>query len=130
MFEAQPVEQMLDAFVERRAGEAVQLAEVANVLSRRQARIEPSRVGQQAHGALRAERIGDHVRAVDVDGAGVGPHQAREHAQRGRLAGAVRAEQARDGAVRGLKADTADRFDVAEALAQALDADHGRPGPV
>ena len=43
---------------------------------------------------LADDRIGERVDAGDRDRAGVGTQQARDHAQRGGLAGAVRAEQA------------------------------------
>ena len=89
------------------ARHAVQRAVVDDVLARGQARVEAARVGQHAHARQHVARSRDDVDAVDAHRPGVGRDQRGEHAQRRRLAGAVRAEQAGDAAVRRVEADVA-----------------------
>ena len=50
--------------------------------------------------------------------------EAEEYAKRGRLAGAVRAEEARDTAVRNPEREAVDRGRLAEPLAEVDDLDH------
>ena len=59
-------DQRVDARVERGAGQAVQLAEVGDVLARGEARVEAARVGQHAQARARG-RCGSRrdVDAVD-----------------------------------------------------------------
>ena len=83
------------------AGDALQLAEIVDVLAGGEARIEARLIGQHAEPQPRALRIGHRIDIVHDDLPFVRPHQRVEHAQRRGLAGAVRAEQARDLAVGG-----------------------------
>ena len=58
-----------------------------------------SRIGrralrQEAQHAPRGDAVGLHVVAADAGGAGGRDHEARQHAHRGGLAGAVRPEKA------------------------------------
>jgi hypothetical protein len=99
--------EVLRARVGRLALHAVQRAVVDDVLARRQARIEAARVGQHAHPRQHLARSRDDVDAVDAHRPGLGRDERGEHAQRRRLAGAVRAEQAGDAAVRRVEADVA-----------------------
>ena len=78
----------------------------------------------------RRHRIFHDVDPVDRDGAAVRLDERREHAQRGRLAGAVRPEQAGDHAVLRAQRHVVDRDDVAELLAKPGDLDHGAPAKV
>ena len=57
----------------------------------------------------------------DGDRAAVGLEQARDHRERGRLAGAVRADQAVERAGGDRQVDALDRARVAEALRDAAD---------
>ena len=70
-------------------------------------------------------RVAHHVEAGDPGAAGVGLQQGRQHAHGGRLPGAVRAEQAEDGALLDLEIDAVERADVAERLDQSSCADGG-----
>jgi hypothetical protein len=54
----------------------------------------------------------------------VGPQQRRQHPQGGRLAGAVRAEEAEDLAGGDVEGDVVDGDHVVEALRESLDLDH------
>ena len=68
------------------------------------------------------------VDAVDRGRAAIGREHRVEHAQRGRLAGAVGPKQSGDLAVGRLEADVLDGRHLAEGLVQAAGDDHGR-GP-
>ena len=85
------------------AGQPLQLAVVVDVLARRQSRIEARDVGQHAQPRLRPLRIAPRHRRRPPRSARVRPHQRVEHPQRRRLAGAVRSEQAGDGAIAATK---------------------------
>ena len=87
-------QQLLGAPAQVGAGDALQLAEVLDVLARRQPRVEAREIRQHAERKARALRIGDGVDAVDEHLALVRAHQRVEHAQRGGLAGAVRVRAA------------------------------------
>ena len=67
--------------------------------------------------------VAHDVEPGDARGAGVGLQQRRQHAHRGRLAGAVGAEQPEHGARRRLEVDAVERPDVAEGLDEARHAD-------
>ena len=78
------------------------------------------------HGADAMERpvelgIGD---AEDGRAAGIGMDEPEHRAERRRLAGAVRAEEARDRARLDPEAEPGDRLRLPEALAEAVDLDH------
>jgi hypothetical protein len=62
---------------------------------------------------------------VDDGRALVGPHQAEQHPQRGRLPGTVRAEEADHRAALDLEAQVVDREHRPEPLGQAAHLDHG-----
>jgi hypothetical protein len=74
-----------------------------------------------------ADPIGvpDHVAAQDRGATTIGPKDGRQDTDRGRLAGAVGAEQPEHGARRDLEVDPVQGDDVAEALDQALHQDGG-----
>lgn len=52
-FESESTDHPVRAFIKRPAVKTSQFAEVADVLERRQARVEPSRIGEQADVLLR-----------------------------------------------------------------------------
>ena len=109
--------------------ESVQLADVAQVLARRETDIEAVGIRQDADEPLHGDRVGDRVDAVDRHSTRVRAEEAVEGAQGGRLAGTIRAEQTRDAVVSRREADTVDRQDVAEAPFEIAHFDHGEaPG--
>ena len=73
------------------------------------------RLGEGADGAAEHERL-----------AGGRPVEAEDHPHGGRLAGAVRAEEAGDLPGLDVEAEVVDGDDVAVALGEAADGDHGR----
>ena len=107
-----------------RAGHALQLAEVLDVLPRREAGIQARLIGQHAKREARTLRICDGIDPIDEDLSLVWPHQRVQHPQRCRLARAVWAEETRDLPVGGAEADAIDGAHVAESLVEVLDADH------
>src|SRR5690606_18815708 len=107
--------------------QAAQAREVVDVLARGKARIEPVGVRHDADAALCVQRIAHGIDVVDEGAAGIGPEQAVENAQRRRLAGAVVAEQAGDGAIARPQRDTAQGLYVAETLAQIPRLNHRWP---
>src|SRR5207247_1515879 len=68
---------------------------------------------------------GAHPLAEEERAAARGVHEAEDHAERGRLASAVGAEQAEDGGRRHLEREVVDGGYVAEALGEVLDGDRG-----
>ncbi len=114
------------ALARRGALQAVQRAEVQDVLARRQVRIDAGAVRQhpEAPGGLQ----GRAHRAVPVDERipRIGPQHRVQHAQRGGLAGAVGPEEPGDAAVRRAQTDVAHGRDRAEVLVEVRGLDHGR----
>jgi hypothetical protein len=111
--------------------QAVQLAEVGDVLARGQALVHAARVGQHAQAAAHGFGVLAHIDAIDQHAALVRLHQGVEHAHGGGLAGAVGAEQAGDLAVVGGEADVIHGDDgrgllalAGEGLAQVFCDDH------
>ncbi|KAG1255890.1 hypothetical protein G6F68_010044 [Rhizopus microsporus] len=121
--------QHFDAFADALRGQAVQLAEVGDVLARGQALVDAARIGQHAKMAPHFHRVAGGVDAVDADAALVGCHQRVQHAHGGGLAGAIGAEQAGDLAIGGTETDVGHRLDAAgagvEGLVQVVGDDHG-----
>ena len=89
--------------------EAVQAGEVGEQLAPGEARVEPGRVGQEAEAPAHRERVVGDVEPGDPRAARASAQDAREDAQRRRLAGAVRAEQAVDLARRDRERQLGDR---------------------
>jgi hypothetical protein len=89
--------------------EALQPAEVGDVLARGQPLVDAPRVGQHAQAAARGGGVGRQVELVDPHRASLGRHQRVEHAQGGGLACAVGPEQPGDLSIAGLEADPVDR---------------------
>jgi hypothetical protein len=69
--------------------------------------------------------VADHVTAQDRGATTIGPKDGCQDADRGRLAGAVGAEQPEHGARRDLEVDAGQGDHVAEAFGQALHQDGG-----
>jgi hypothetical protein len=83
-------------------------------------------LGQVADQALGLERRFGDVVAADGHATGGRRHEAGDHAHGGRLARAVRAEEAQHLAALDAERNTVHGALGAESLDQVLDADHGR----
>src|SRR5439155_17396390 len=94
--ELEPFEQACDPLPSRRGRDAVEVAEVVEVLGRSVAPIEPRLVRYDAEASADGVQAIGYAQAVELDQARVGAEDAAEAAQRGRLAGAVLAEQDQD----------------------------------
>src|SRR5574338_634130 len=101
-----------------RALHAVQAAEEAQVLACREVRVDGQVLRHVADGALQRGGSRAELLAVDQHLAPVAGQDAADHGDGGRLAGAVRPEQAVRLSRRDLEADAVDRRPVAEPLAQ------------
>jgi hypothetical protein len=118
-------------------GEAVEPGEVADHLPGRQALVDARRPGEEADAPAHALRVLGHVRAVHADPAGGRPQDRRDHPERRRLPGAVRAEEAQHASRLGAERDAVHGADltaggILERLAEVLDDDQGGipPGAV
>ena len=103
----------------------VERAVVLQVLPGGVAAVEAGKVGNHAELTADGIEVGRQQEVVEPDLAGVGPQDAAQAAQGGRLAGAVLAQQQEDLAGADLEVHAGHRLDAAEALAQATDGDHG-----
>ena len=101
-------DQLGDARVQLAPREPVQFAEIADVLARRQPRVQRAVVGQHAEPAARRDRVLLAVDAVDQRGAAVRPQHRADQAEHRGLAGAVRPDQPGDLAVARDEADVLD----------------------
>src|SRR5882672_7725 len=121
--------QQLDEFarapVDRRRVEALQPAEILDVLSSREVGIHTTRVRQHAEPAAYAERVAAQVEIVDTPAAIVRLQQGAQNPERGRFARAIGAQQSGDTSVECGERHIANRSYGAEILAQALHFDHG-----
>ena len=94
--ELEPVEQLRHPPAQRgRAGTEIAGGD-GQVLLNRKVAVKGIVLGADSDRALGAGQIARELDAVHVDLPGVGPEEAVEHPQRGRLAGAVGTEQAED----------------------------------
>ncbi len=81
-------------------------------------------VGNEAEPHLGGERIGVHVVAAEQDAALCRSQNAGDHAQRRRLAGAVRAKASVEDAAGDVEADVVNRDEAAVELGQVFQTDH------
>src|SRR5690606_19885448 len=97
------------------------------ILERRQLSVKQRIDRQEGEDAIRRARIGCDVMAHDPDLALVGAQQARDDAQRRRLACAVRAEQGMQLAGRDREIEAVDGVNVIERLCEAayFEREHG-----
>ncbi len=128
-FHAERAAQLRGARLHELFGQAVQRAEILDVLAGREIAVEPGCMRQNAETAARGGSLAADVDAVDARAPAVGREHAIQHAQGGRLAGAVRPEEPGDFAVGRAKRHVADRFDRTESFAERGRLDHGA-GPV
>jgi hypothetical protein len=107
-------------------GQTLQDGEVVQEVEGRDPRVDPEVLGKVAKGLAQARRLGQDVDPVEVDGARGRGLEGGDAAHQGRLARAVRPQEA-EHARRDLKADVVEgagpsRIDVA----QVADRQHGR----
>jgi hypothetical protein len=95
----------------------------AQVVTGRPARMEAGRLQDRADLMQRLLQVAVSP-AVDGRRARVGPDQAEQHPQRGRLPGPVRAEETGHGALLDLETHLVDREYLAKSLGQAAHLDH------
>jgi hypothetical protein len=93
------------------------------VLAARQVPVHGCVLPREADPAPHRLRVADDVEAQHLRPALVRPEDGRKDANRGRLPGAVRAEQAEDVSCRYLEVDAREGVHVAEALDEAVDGD-------
>ena len=122
-FEARHLEDEAAALVEPRPVEAVDAAEEADVLVDGEPLVEREPLRHVADAALDAFRIAADVDAADRRGAARRLQQPAQHADRGRLAGAVAAEEAEDLALAHVERQAIDGDEVAEAPREIGDDD-------
>ena len=122
--EVEPLEQFGGARLGVAAAEVQQLADEHEVLGAGEVLVDRGVLAGQADGAADLVRLGGDVVPADQGGAGVGLQQGGENADRGGLAGAVRAEDAEDGAFAGGEVDPVEGLGGAEALPEPLGLDH------
>ena len=106
-----------------RAAHAVQAPDHDQVLEAGEVLVDGRVLAGEADAPAQLGGVADDVEARDEHGAGVGLQQRREHADRGRLAGAVGAEEPEHAARRDLEVDAVEGPDVAEGLHETGHAD-------
>jgi hypothetical protein len=126
--EVEAAEQLPAAGGGVRLADAVEAGLVEELLAGAGLRQAAAALGDVADPAADADRVFEEVVAGDGGRPGGGPQQRGEHAQRGRLAGAVGAEEADDLAGVDVEVDTADRLHGAgaggERAGEAAGSDH------
>ncbi len=99
--------------------------ELAEVVAAGQEAVEGRLLERGAELPRRVRMIGPGVVAADPGGAPVRVQQPQEDADRGRLAGAVGAQEPEDLALGDAERDVIDRADAAEVLGEPIDLDDG-----
>ncbi len=110
------VEHLLDA---RARDATVEIAEQVQVAAAGQIRVEARALDETGHAVQSTRSVDQRVAAEETRLALGRPDQPEQHPQRGRLAGAVRAEVAEDVASIDRQVDVVDGDDVAVALDQS-----------
>ncbi len=113
VFHFQRLRQGLHALCDGSFAHAMQAAEIGDVLTRRQALVHATRIGQHAEAAADIIGMLCHVQTIHLHRALIGRHQGVEHAQGGGFAGAIGAEQAGDFSVARDEADIRYRLNLA-----------------
>ena len=126
--ELEQAEESTRALARDRGVDLVQARHERQKLAARELRVQIGRLREIADTTLDLARLVEHVEAGDVCGATARPHQARQHADRGRLAGPVGAEETEDLPGTDLESDVASGDEFAVALAQADGLDNRRGG--
>ena len=123
--EAEALEQLGRARSRRRAREPVQAPDHLEVLAPGQQAVDGGVLPGEPDLPAQPLGVAHDVEPGDLGAPAVGLEQRREDPHRGRLAGAVGAEQAEDGAGLDLEVEAVERARLAEALDEALGADRG-----
>ena len=138
--EVEALQQLLPAPLRHRPALAVEAAHHHEVLQAGEVLVDGRVLPGQADPAAQLDGVADDVQAGHPHGAGIGLEQRGQHPHRGRLAGAVGAQQPEHAARRRVQIDAVEGPDVAEGLLQAGHADrrlarvhavhdrHGRKG--
>ena len=121
LVEAETLERRVDGAAEVR--QSVEPRDEFEVLADRQVLVEGEALRHVADVALDLLRLASGCRSRGRCPAAVGPEQPADHADRRRLAGAVRPEEADDLAFATLEVDVVDDRLVAEALGQPVHVD-------
>jgi hypothetical protein len=111
--QSQSVEQLADALAPARPAEAVELGLHLEVLTPSRIRAEAGPLCDDADGAAHAVGVADDVEPGHSRLAAVGARERGQDLHRGRLAGAVRAEQRDDRAGVNCEAEAGERADAA-----------------
>ena len=104
----------------------VEPADHVEVLEAGQVLVDGRVLAREPDPLANLRRLADDVEARDVGGAFIGSQQGGQDSDSGRLAGAVRAQQAEDAPCLGAEVHAAEGFDLAVSLAQAGGLDGGR----
>ena len=121
--EVEALEQLGRALARRLAAEVVEPADHLQVLEPGQVLVDGGVLAGEPDLRAQLGGVGDHVEPGDPRAAAGRRQQRGQDPDRGRLAGAVRAEQAEHGAGLDLQVDPAERLDVPVGLPQPLDLD-------
>jgi len=108
--ELAPLDQLLDAAMERRAAEPVEPPVEGEDLGRPQAPDERRVAARHVEPVADGEGVADHVEAQHGRGAGIGQQQRRQNREEGRLSRAVGSQEAEEGAAFHLEARARERL--------------------
>ncbi len=122
--EIEALEQGTDPGLPLRRRNSVDPAVVLEVLPGGVAAVKASKVRDDAQPAAHGVEVAGQPEIVERDQALVGPQDAAQAAQRGRLPGAVLTEEEKHLARRDLEIHAGHRLDAAEPLPEAADRDH------
>src|SRR5688572_16086487 len=109
----------------RRAVEPVERGEEHEVVPGGLALVQPRLLGEDADRRADLRVLPAQAETCDVRGAGRRPDECAQEAQRRRLAGSVRTEEAEDLALVDLEVESVDGDEIAESLRKVLGTDHG-----
>ena len=123
LVEVEAVEQLACPLLSGIAAQVVEPADHLEVLEPGQPLVDRRVLAGEADLRAQLGRVLDHVEAGDARAPRAGREQRGQDPDRGRLPGAVGAEQPEHGPLLDLEVDPAERLDVAVGLLQALDLD-------
>ena len=111
-------QEMIDPLAQRGPGEAVEMPLMREVLAHPQFLVEARRLKDDAEPAAQGAGIAQEVEPENAGRAARRPNEGGENAEEGRLAAAVRPEQAEDFARRDAERDVVEREAVAIAMGE------------
>ena len=123
VLELEALEQLSRAGARRPLAQVVEAPDHLEVLEAGEVLVDRGVLAGEPDARAQRRRLLDDVEARDARAARVGLEQRGEDAHGGRLAGAVGAEQAEDGALARLQVDPVERDDVPVRLGEALSDD-------